>query len=88
MSKNLNAKQVEETLVDDVIREGRLENETGKMESSIKPNYDVANNYPEPQVADAIKSAQHNHVSERIEVGTDPEGHQYARVEENVEGQA
>lgn len=87
MSEHLDPKKVQETLVDDVIREGKLENETGSMEASIKPNYDITANYPEQKIADAIKSADDNLITEHIEVGTDASGHQYARVEENVEGQ-
>ena len=86
-AEELNAKKVEKTLTDDVVREGELENEKHSMEASIKPNYNIEDRYPEQIVAKSIEDAQDNEVSERIEVGTDASGHQYARVEENVEGQ-
>lgn len=87
MSKEFNAKQVEKTLADDVIAEGALENKEHSMEASIKPNYDIEDKYPEKSVADAVESADYNNVNEHIEVGTDDDGHQYAEVVENVEGQ-
>lgn len=83
----IDAKQAEQTLIDDVIAEGKLENETHKMDVSIKPNYDVEGDYPDQLVAKTIEGAEDERVTENIIVGTDEDGHQYAEVKENVTGE-
>ncbi len=87
MSEHMDAKKAEETLVDDVIREGRLEDETGSMEASIKPNYDIEGKYNDPEVAQAVEGAEDQILEEHVTVGTDENGHQYAEVTEDVTGE-
>lgn len=83
----IDSKQAEQTLIDDVIAEGKLEDETHRMDVSIKPNCDIEGNYPEQTVAEAIEGAEDERVTENITVGTDENGHQYAEVTEDVTGE-
>lgn len=87
MSEHMDAKKAEKTLVDDVIAEGKLEDETHSMEASIKPNYDIEDKYNDPKVAKAVESAEDEVLEETITVGTDKDGHQYAEVTEDVTGE-
>ncbi|WP_251158595.1 hypothetical protein [Caniella muris] len=87
MSEHMNAEKAEKTLVDDVIREGALENETHSMEASIKPNYDVEGSYGDPAVAKAVDGAEDRVVEENLTVGTDENGNRYAEVSESVTGE-
>ena len=87
MSEHMNAEKAEKTLVDDVIREGALENETHSMEASIKPNYDVEGSYGDPAVAEAVDGAEDRVVEENLTVGTDENGNRYAEVSESVTGE-
>lgn len=87
MSEHMNAEKAEKTLVNDVIAEGRLEDETGSMEASIKPNYNIEGKYNDPKVAQAIEGAENEVLEENITVGTDENGNRYAEVSENVTGE-
>lgn len=87
MSEHMNAEKAVKTLVDDVIREGALENETHSMEASIKPNYDVEGSYGDPAVAEAVDGAEDRVVEENLTVGTDENGNRYAEVSESVTGE-
>lgn len=80
-------KQVEKTLVDDVIEEGALENETGSMEASIAPNYDIEGGFNDPAVAKAINEAGDDRIEEVVTVGTDANGEQFTQISERVVGQ-
>ncbi len=40
----IDSKQAEQTLIDDVNAEGKLEDETHRMDVSIKPNCDIEEN--------------------------------------------
>ncbi|MCI8676124.1 MAG: hypothetical protein HFJ63_05340 [Atopobiaceae bacterium] len=87
MSEHMDAKKAEQTLVDDVIAEGKLEDETHSMEASIKPNYNIEDKYNDPEVGKAIEGAEDEILQEHITVGTDENGHQYAEVTEDVTGE-
>ncbi|MEY8437406.1 hypothetical protein AAK967_06650 [Atopobiaceae bacterium 24-176] len=87
MSEHMNAEKAEKTLVDDVIAEGALENETHSMEASIKPNYDIEGKYNDPKVARAVEGAENEVLEENITVGTDESGNRCAEVSESVTGE-
>lgn len=87
MSEHMNAEKAEKALVDDVIAEGKLEDETGSMEASIKPNYDIEGSYNDPKVAKAVEGAEDEVIEENLTVGTDEDGHRYAEVTEDVTGE-
>lgn len=80
------SKDVANEIAEDVIAEGKLENETGRMDVSIKPD-DITGCYPEQEISDAIKSAPHEHVVEHIVAGVDDDGNPYSYKTEEVTGE-
>lgn len=78
----------EKEIINDIFEEGKLENETGSMEASIKPEHDITEKYPEQEVAHAIEDAPEGVISETVTAGTDEEGNSYGEVSENVTGEA
>ncbi len=79
-------KEAANEIAEDVIKEGALENETGRMDVSIKPD-DISECYPEQEVADAVKGAEHERIVEHVVAGVDENGKPYAYETEEVEGE-
>lgn len=79
-------KEVANEIAQDVIAEGKLENETGRMDASIKPD-DITGCYPEQEVAEAVEGAGHERVVEHVVAGVDENGKPYAYKSEEVEGE-
>ena len=79
-------KEVANEIAQDVIAKGKLENETGRMDVSIKPD-DITGCYPEQEVAKADEGAEHERIVEHVVAGVDENGKPYAYETEEVEGE-
>lgn len=84
--KHHSNEDVADRIAEDVIEEGKLENETGRMDVSIKPD-DITGCYPEQKIADAVKGAPHEHIEEHLVAGVDDNGKPYAYETEKVTGE-
>lgn len=90
MAENdLNAKEVEQDIIYDIFEEGKIQDEQGSMEASVKPAADshiAKDHFADPAVRHAVDEAADKDVEIRETVGTDDEGHQSASIAEKVEG--
>lgn len=85
---NMAESDAEREIINDIFEEGKLENETGSMETSIPPQHDIEDKYPEQKIAHAIEDAPDQLITETTEAGTDDDGNSYGSISENVTGEA